>query len=278
MPTTVQRCPNIHPMTCRSLLALALIPCAGLAWADGEKPTRFEGAVGLTSTYGPEYGGAARSGWGFRPAGFVRYGRITISGGGGFTTRRDDDVERGIAAELVNRNAWRVSLSGRWTGGRQESDSGALAGLGDIQGTLLARLRVQWRPPGPWHYALAISTDTLGRGGGWLGDLGAARQWVLGPDTRLQFATALSFGSDTHLQSWYGVTPEQSRRSGYPVYTPGNGLRDIGLGLTLRQELGPHWGSYVGAHASWQIGAAAKSPIVQQRLGGSLGAGLVWRF
>lgn len=261
--------------------ALLWSMAAGLAQAvepDVEKPVRFEGAVGLISSYGPEYGGADRSAWRFRPAGFLRYGRITISGAGGFTTHRDDDVERGVSAELLQRRTWRVSLSGRWTGGRQESDSELLAGMGDIEGTVLARLRVQWLPEGPWRYALAVSTDVLGHGGGTMGEVGAARSWALAPQTRLQFGAGLSFGSDTHMQSWYGVTPEQSARSGYAVYTPGNGLRDVSAGLTLRHELGKHWGSYVGARASWEVGAAARSPLVQQRLGWSVGGGLVWRF
>lgn len=263
---------------CRRLLALVLIACAGLAMADEKKPARFEGAIGLVTDYGPEYGGASKHGWGFRPGGFLRYGRISVSGSGGFTTRRDDDVERGLAAELVRKKDWRVSLSARWSTGRQEADSGALAGMGDIQATLLARLRVHWTPPGLWRYSLAVNTDTLGHGSGWLADLGASRQWVLGPDTRLQFGSSISFGSDTQMQSWFGVTQAQAQRSGYAPYTPGNSLRDVSAGLTLRQELGPRWDSFVGVHASWMLGDAANSPIVQQRLGWSLGGGLVWRF
>ena len=263
---------------CRRVLALALIPCAGLAMADEEKPARFEGAIGLVTDYGPEYRGASKHDWGFRPGGFLRYGRISVSGSGGFTTRHDDDVERGLAAELVKKRQWRVNLSARWSNGRQETDSDALAGMGDIQATLLARLRVNWLPPGPWRYTLAVNADTLGHGSGWLADLGASREWALGPQTKLQFGSALSFGSDTYMQSWYGITPVQAQRSGYAPYTPGNSLRDVRTGLALRHELGPRWESFVGASASWQIGAAARSPIVQQRLGWALGGGLVWRF
>lgn len=246
--------------------------------AEGHKPDRFEGAIGLLTAYGPEYGGAQRSSWRFRPAGFVRYGRITISGGGGFTTRRDNDVEQGLAATLLERRTLRVSLSGRWTNGRQDTDSGALAGMGDIQGTVLARLRVRWEPHGPWRYSLAVNTDALGHGNGWLAELGVSREWRLDPATRLQFGSGVAYGSGTYMQSWYGVTPAQAQRSGYAVYTPGSGLRDVSAGLTLRHELGPHWGSYIGAAVSRQIGAAADSPLVQRPGGWSMGGGLVWRF
>lgn len=241
-------------------------------------PLRFEGAIGLVSSYAPEYGGARRSAWRFRPGGFLRYGRLTLSGSGGFTTRRDSDVERGVSAALVEHETLRVSLSARWTHGRQASDSGALAGMGDVPGTVLARLRVHWLPEGPWRYALAVNTDLLGHGHGYTVELGASRAWTLDAQTRLLFSAAASAGSDTHLQSWYGVTAAQAERSGLPVYTPGNGLRDLSADLTLRHEFGPHWGSFVGTGVSWQVGAAAQSPLVRRRLGWTVGCGLVWRF
>jgi len=267
---------------CRTAALLCLPVTAALAAepapAGDAKPTRFEGAIGLVSSYAPEYAGAEASSWRFRPAGFVRYGRLTISGAGGFTTRRDDDVERGVAAELVKKKTFKVSLSARWTTGRNESESDRLTGMGDIQGTLLARLRLQWEPEGPWRYSLAVNTDTLGHGNGWTVDVGLHREWRPWPRTRLQLGTSASFGSDSYMQSWYGVSAAQSERSGYPVCSPGNGLRDIGVGTTLRHDFSSRWSGYVGTSANWQIGAAAKSPLVQRRLGWSVGTGLVWRF
>lgn len=246
--------------------------------ADDPPPLRVEGAIGLLTSYGPAYDGADRSAWRWRPAGFLRIGRVTLSGAGGFTTRREDDVERGVAASLVERRSWRLSLAGRWTGGRQEGDADGLAGMGDIPGTVLARARLQWLPDGPWRYALGVNADVLGRGHGWMVDLGAARSWTLAPATRLQWSAGLSLADAEHMRTWYGVTADQALRSGYAVYRPGGGLRDLSSGLTLRHDLGPRWGSYAGIHASWQLGPAADSPLVRQRLGWSVGAGLVWRF
>lgn len=263
----------------RRLLALLPLCCGAAATAAEPKPPpRFEGAVGLIAHYAPSYGGADDYSLRLSPAGFIRYGRFTISGAGGFTTRRDDDVERGFAAALVDRDDLRLSLSGRWTNGRKESASPRLAGLGDIEGTLLARLRLQWKPDGDWTWNLGVNADLLGHGSGWIADLGAARTWTLGPQTRLQFAAALTFGSDTYLQSWYGITPDQAQRTGYAVYTPGNGFRDLGAGLTLRHEFSKHWGSYVNAGVSEHIGAARHSPLVRDPFGWSVGGGLVYRF
>lgn len=262
----------------RGAFLLALIATAPLARAEDKPPRKFEGAVGLIAHYAPSYGGADEHSLRVSPAGFLRYGRFTVSGAGGFTTRRDDDVERGLSAALIDHDDLRLSLSGRWTNGRHESASPRLDGLGDIEGTLLARLRLQWTPEGPWTYSLGVNADLLGHGSGWIADLGLARTWVLSPQTRLQFSAALTFGSDTYLQSWYGITPEQAQRTGYAVYQPGNGFRDIGAGLTLRHEFSKHWGSYIGGSLSEHIGAARHSPLVLQPSGWSVGSGLVYRF
>lgn len=263
----------------RRLFALLPLSCCIAATAaDDKPPPKFEGAVGLIAHYAPSYGGADDYSLRLSPAGFLRYGRFTVSGAGGFTTRRDTDVERGLAAALIDRDQLDLTLSARWTNGRKDSASPRLAGLGDIEGTLLARLRLQWTPDGPWRYSLGVNADLLGHGSGWIADLGVARSWVLGPQTKLQFSAALSFGSDTYMQSWYGITPEQAQRTGYALYTPGNGFRDLGAGLTLRHEFSKHWGSYVSGGLSEHIGPARHSPLVLQPSGWSVGGGLVYRF
>ncbi len=269
---------SFFPPACGLPLALSLLAAPALAQVEPAKPTRWEGAIGLVSSYGPSYFGAEDYRVRLGPAGFLRYGRITISGSGGFTTRRDDDVERGVAARLIDRDTLDVSLSARWTNGRRESNSDRLSGMGDIQGTVLARLRTQWTPEGPWRYSLGVSTDILGNGNGWIADVGVAREWQLSPQTKLHAGASVSFGGDSYMQSWYGVTPEQSARTGYAVYTPGNGLRDASLGLTLRHEFNREWGGFLSTGVSTQLDTAAGSPLVQQRTGWSVGTGLAWRF
>jgi outer membrane scaffolding protein for murein synthesis (MipA/OmpV family) len=238
----------------------------------------LEGALGLVASYGPSYSGAEDYRLRIGPAGFLRYGRFTVSGAGGFKTRRDDDVERGVAAEVIDSGDLRLSVSARWSNGRHESNSDRLAGMGDIDGTVLARLRLQWSPDGPWAWTVALSVDALGHGSGAVLDLGMARHWALTPTTLLQFGASVALADSTYLQSWYGVTPEQSARSGYAVYRPGGGLREASAQLTLRTEFDRRWAAYAGTGVSLQLGAAADSPLVQRRFGASVGAGLVWRF
>jgi len=262
----------------RALVLLGLLALVGAARAEEPPLAKFEGAVGLVATWGPEYSGAPDYALKLVPAGFVRYGRISISGAGGFTTRRADDVERGIAASLVQRRHVKLSLALRVDGGRSESDSERLDGMGDIDATVRARLLLRWTPDPNWTLSTGFSTDVLGRGGGWWGDLGLSRTWPLSPRTRFGISTNLVYAGQTYLQSWYGVTPEQSARTGYAVYLPEAGVRSVSVGAALRSELGPHWAGFVNLSADRLLGPAADSPLVEEPRGWSVGGGLVWRF
>lgn len=251
---------------------------AATAQTAPAEPTKFEGALGLVTNYGPEYAGAASNGLRLVPAGFLRYGRWTLSGSGGFTTRSHTDVERGLAASLVERNRLRLGLSLRLDSGRRESSSDRLAGIGSVERTVRGRLQMRWRPDDDWTLSTGLSVDLLGRHGGWWADAGVSREWRLAAETRLQVGASLSMAGDTYFQRWYGVTPEQSQRSGFPVYTPGEGLHDVNLGATLRTEFGPRWSGFVSTGLSRQLGPAAASPLTERATGWSVGSGLAWRF
>lgn len=253
---------------------------AGPAAAEGDAPPpeRFEGAVGLVATWRPEYSGADRHSLSLVPAGFIRYGRITISGAGGFTTRRDDDVERGLTASLIQREHFKLGLALRYDPGRRESSSASLAGMGDIGRTVRARLLLRWKPDEHWTLSASSSLDALGSGGGYVSDVGLAREWRLSPRSTLQLGTTVTFAGDQYLQTWYGVTPAQAARSGYTVYQPEEGMRDVAAGLTLRTEFSREWAGFVGFSASRLVGAAARSPLVKQPGSWTASSGLAWRF
>lgn len=246
---------------------------------DDEKPPRWEGAIGLVANWGPEFAGAGRQALKIVPAGFVRYGRLSISAAGGFgSSRRSDEVDRGVAAALMDRETLRVSLGLRADSGRRESGSDRLAGMGDIDPTLRAQLTVNWRPERHWSLTTGISVDALSQGNGWWLQLGASRNFPLTRDTALTVGVSARWVGQTYARRWYGVTPAQSLASGYPVYAPDDGLADLTLGLRVRTDFGPRWSGFVAASASRLLGPAARSPLAERESNWGLGSGLVWRF
>ena len=271
--------------------ALVLALAGGLLWnpscnaAEASKDAKTpeaaavrEGALGLVLSHGPEYPGAERSGWGWKPAFYLRWGRWSISNAAGFVTRRSDDVPLGLGIDLVERDDFGATLGLRVDRGRNESASEALRGMGDTPSTLRMRVAGTWRRDDGWRVHGSWNVDALGRGAGWFADLGASREHAVGEAAVLSWGGSLSYAGSRYQRVYYGVDAAQAARSGYPVYSPGAGLRDAKLFANLRSPLGPHWSAMAGVELTRQIGPAAGSPLVRQPLGWGASAGLAWQF
>ncbi len=282
--------PTRHPMRLAAVaLSALLLPAAPWAWAEGDAPADppaptqedtprdWEGAIGTIVRYGPEYPGSELRGTSASLSFFVRYRRFSISNGGGFVTRRADDVLRGVGLDLSRSERTRVGLQLRLDRGRNDGSSEDLQGLGDVRATLRARLAATWRLDG-WRVGGGWSVDALGRGGGNLGDVGIAHEQHLSPDTVWNWGVTLTAAGDRYMQSYFGVTEEQSARTGYPVYAAGAGLRDIAFAIGMRSELTPRWVAIGGYSRARLLGPAADSPLTIERNTWGLSGGLAWRF
>ena len=248
--------------------------------ADSPPPAgdTIEGAIGLLASYGPDYSGAAESHASASPGFFFRYHRLTITNASGFVTRRSDDVVRGVGLDLVRSDRVRLNFALRIDNGRGESASSALAGMGDIKRTVRGRASGTWQLGDGWRAGASWNLDLLGQGGGHYGDLSFAREQRISPDAVWNWGGSLAFAGSQYLRTYYGVSAEQSARSGYPVYVPGAGLRDASLFASLRADLSPRWVLLAGINGSRLLGPAADSPLTFKTLGWGLNGGLAWRF
>jgi MipA family protein len=242
----------------------------------------LEGAVGLILAYRPEYLGASRSRFRLTPGVYLRYGRLTASNAGGFATRRADDVVPGVALDMVRSERARLGVSLRFDGGRAESTSSAFKGLGNIRPTLRLRTGASWQVQGPWRVGASWSVDVLGRQGGGTGDISAGWETKFSADTSLNVGTSVGFANSRYLQNQFGITPDQAVSSGYAVYAPRTGWRDMGASVSVRHDL--NWGAderwiiVGGAGISRLIGAAAASPLTTARNGWGLSVGVARQF
>jgi outer membrane scaffolding protein for murein synthesis (MipA/OmpV family) len=248
--------------------------------APAPAQTRWEGAIGLTTSYRPEYSGSAKNIAKVTPAIFLRYGRFTITNASGFVTRRADDVVRGLGMDLTKGDRFRANLALRVDQGRGENSSDALTGLGDIKPTIRGRLNLSWRLDGPFRLGSSWSWDMLGKGGGYYGDLSAGLEHRF-PASRnmvINSSVVLSAAGDRYMQTYYGVTEAQASRTRYPVYEARSGLRDVSWSLGFRTDLGEDWIFIAGAGMSRLLGPAAHSPLTGKRNNWGINAGAAWRF
>ncbi len=268
------------------LSSLSLLPALPAHAADDDAPiedgqpaqARWEGAIGVNVSHGAAYQGGDEVRTRLHPGFFLRYGRFTLTNSSGYVTRRADDVFRGLGVDLSGSDSLRVNLALRFDAGRSEGSASALGGLGDIKPTVRARLSASQKLPDGWRLGAAWSVDAFGRGGGNFGDVSVGREQRWSPDTVWSWGGSLSAAGDRYMQTYFGISAEQAARTGYPVYAPNAGLRDVALFANLRSELSPRWLALGGISASRLLGPAAASPLTTSRNGWGLTAGVAWRF
>jgi MipA family protein len=264
--------------------AMAPAPAAASVSATPEltplppRPAVWEGALGLTSAFRPEYSGAAKQAFKLNAGFFLRYGRLTITNASGFVTRRSDEVVRGLGLDVVRSDKLRLSLGLRYDRGRKENVSGDLAGLGDIKATVRARLSVTRLLADGWKLGGSWSVDALGRGDGYVGDVTVSHDQRLTEATTLSAGVSLGLAGDRYMQTYYGVSETQAARSGYPRYDPDAGLRDIGVSVGTRTQLDENWVLLSGIGASQLLGSAASSPLTRNISGWGMNVGVARRF
>jgi outer membrane scaffolding protein for murein synthesis (MipA/OmpV family) len=259
------------------------VPADGAAAPDApasapRPASRWEGAIGLIVNHEPSYAGSGEMVNKATPALYLRYGRFTITNASVFVNRRQDDVMRGAAADLLRSDTLRVNLALRLDRGRRESASDRLSGLGEVKRTVRGRLSVGWRFAEDWRLNLGLASDLLGKGGGSVFDAGLVREFHLGPRSVVSLGTGFNFSNARYMQSYYGVTPEQAARTGYTVYTPGAGLTGAGVSIGWRGDINERWSAFAAAGASRMLGPVLDSPIVTGTRNWNLSSGLAWRF
>ncbi len=242
-------------------------------------PRSWDAVVGFVTSHAPEYPGAGRRTTGVTPGGWVRWGRVSLASRSAFVSRSGEPVSGGgVRIDLSPNDRLRIGLGLRHDGGRNESDSDDLRGLGDVRATLRVRLGASYALGEGWRIGSSMTVDALGRGGGTVTEINAGRSVALAARTSAGFSATLSMGNRRHLRAYYGVTAEQSDRSGYPVYEPGAGLRDVSLSVGLRHELGHEWFTFGGVSGARLVGSAATSPVVREPTSWSISLGLAYRF
>ncbi|BAL94744.1 hypothetical protein RGE_14030 [Rubrivivax gelatinosus IL144] len=252
-------------------------PAAAAPPEPPEPSRRWDAAVGLIASWGTSPHGDGKPDLRLQPGYVLRWGRVSLSNAGAFATRRSDNVQRGLGLDLQRGERLRTTLSLRYDGGRDD-DEPALRGLGKVRNTVRARLGASWRLDDGWRLSGGISPDLLGRGGGVFADVGVGRERRLAPATVWNWGLRLSAADSRYLRSYYGVDTEQSQASGYPVYRPGAGWRDLQGSLGLRHDLDKHRILTAGVSLARLLGPAADGPAVTRRSTWSLAAGAGWRF
>ena len=162
---------------------------------------------------------------------------------------------------------------------RDQDDGHLLRGLGDIDGGLVLGAYSGFTL-GAFQFDAAILEKVTGDDSGPEYRFGVETTQQITERTRIVARVGTTFASDDYMQTYFGVTPLQSRnsRAGLPAYTPDAGIKDVFFEIGGTMDLSERWLLKAGGRYGRLLGDAADSPVVEteNQFSGVLGLG--YRF
>lgn len=90
---------------------------------------------------------------------------------------------------------------------------------------------------------------------------GLAMPIQLGQDWRLTPKVSTTWANGSYMTDYFGVTTEQAARSQFSTYNAKAGMKDAGIGLTVKYSISKNWFVSGEGRVKILLGDAASSPI-----------------
>ncbi|MFC2249768.1 MipA/OmpV family protein [Labrys portucalensis] len=243
---------------------LAVLATPALAQSSSYTPTGFWDnyiaggwslELGATAAMGPKYEGAKD--FSFLPSPIISLSR---QGKGPAFTSRNDNPGLG----LLDNGFLRIGPVGKILFERDGSTDDDLKGLkpvrwggelgifADIYPTEWLRLRAELRHGIRSHHGLVA-------------DIAADAFYDIAPDWRISGGPRVSLATRSYFDAYYGVNLQESLASGLSPYSPGGGLKSVGVGGALTWKTTDKITTSAFAEYSRLTGPASKSSLVKER-------------
>lgn len=161
-------------------------------------------------------------------------------------------------------------------GKREESDSAALAGMGEISRAYELGGRIGYGS-GPVD---GYFSARQGFGGhhGVTGELGVRYRSDISSKLTMWSSVEMTYGDSEYVDTYFGVSSGQAATSGYSEYDPGGGFTKAAAKISARYSLNEKTAILGEVEYGRLIGDAADSPLVQDRDQAAVKLGIVRNF
>lgn len=174
---------------------------------------------------------------------------------------------------------WLVQAGLRFEGGREESESPQLAGLGDVDDELVGMVEVRRALSGN---SSNWAAGRLMAGGSDIGVLGVAAVGhtfaASDPGMGVDLFAFVTFASSEFVNRDFGITAEQSENSGLPEMSLDGGYRSVGIQAVGRWRFGKRWQLQFEAGYEKYNSDISDSPIALDDYEAEVGVNLLYRF
>lgn len=186
------------------------------------------------------------------------------------------NIRDGIGYAVFNQDRWRIGPVVTYTFPRSEKEGGsvfnvvgssnALQGLGDVAGTVSVGGFVEYSPK-PYKLQLYLHKGMTGHEGlvveGKVSYGGTLK--LAGPPLIYSFGPHVRYGDRAYTNAYWGITPEQSARSGLEQYHADAGITAYGISCFAMMPLTESFSVSLTAGFDRLAATVTNSPLVRFR-------------
>lgn len=244
------------------ILSLLIFLYPGVAQSQKPPSEGWRFGVGVASIYNPLYEGDNEYGFSIVPDVRVKYGKHFFS-----------SIGEGTGWKFQPSKKWELGPIARYKFSRSEEkepspfqvsgETDDLNGLGDVSGAAEVGGFLIYKP-----FVFLSSRLELRKGfgghSGFLADSSVSLGQKWGPVIQ-KFGLSVRYASRNYMTTYFGVSAEQSGRSGLAEYSPDGGLRSVGLSSLSIYPVKYPWTIVGIANARMLQHEIARSSLVQTR-------------
>jgi outer membrane scaffolding protein for murein synthesis (MipA/OmpV family) len=180
-------------------------------------------------------------------------------------------VGEGLGVNFLHGENYRAGVAIGYDLGRLAGDDLThLKGLGDVSAAPVVKLFGSYVISKSFPLVLrADLRQFVGGANGIVGDVETYLPLPGSSEKLVMFAgPSFTFADRLHMQTLYGVSPNQAAASGYPDYLAHGGANSAGFGFSATRFITRQWLIHVDLAVNRLLGSANDSPITQTKAGG----------
>ncbi len=234
-----------------------LVASASAAAADGQHfwSGNWYLSVGAAGFSAPKFEGGKHNKLQWQP--LISVGRQ--GPGPRFSSRNDNP-----SFALIESDAFRFGIVGKFVRSRDSSDGRELIGLKKVKWGLEAGGFAEVYPT-DWLRGRVEVRQGIRAHSGLVADAAVDAFTDITPELRLSGGPRMTVATNDYFNTYYGVNAREAAASGLSQYSPGGGVKSVGVGGALTWKASENWTTSTFVEYTRLTGPAADSSLVRER-------------
>jgi len=186
------------------------------------------------------------------------------------------DMGQGLGVNVIRTSNLRLGVSVGYAPGRYQSDDDHLKGLGAVDAAARGHVFGSYSF-GMLQFGVDVSKD-FGGSQGVLVRPDVSVKVPLSETWTLSSGVSATWANDDYMQTFFGVSSSQSRKSGLDRFDAEAGFKSVDFRVGLNWAFSENWFATANVGLGVLLGDAADSPITESRVQPSVGLAVGYKF